>query len=72
MEDYKKRMQLEYSHLTDKIKKLRLIIAKANAGTLDFALNCPLELLKQQLYHMEFYQAILEARAEIENLTLSD
>jgi len=72
MEEYKKRMQLEYSYLSDKIKKLRLIIAKSQAGTLDFKLNCPLELLNQQLYHMEFYQSILEARAEIENLTLSN
>ena len=70
MKDYQVRMWKEYRDLRDKYKKLHRMIVKAEAGTLDFTLNCPLELLKEQANYMGNYLRILEIRAEIEKINL--
>ena len=70
MEGYKERMIAEYHELKDKYTKLHELCVKHDAGTLDFELNCPIELLKRQKAVMGEYLNILEIRAEIEGLTL--
>lgn len=48
MEDYKVRFVKEYKELKERYGKLHKMIVKAEAGTLDFVPDCPLDLLKQQ------------------------
>lgn len=68
--DYKERMKNEYHELKTRYEKLHRIVIKAEAGTLDFTLNCPLELLKAQKKAMGEYLHALEVRAEIEGVEL--
>ena len=70
MKDYQVRMYHEYRELRKKYTKLHRMIVKAEAGTLDFTLNCPIELLKEQANYMGNYLRILEIRAEIEKIDL--
>lgn len=70
MEDYKIRFKNEYKELKDKYNKLHKLIVKAEANTLDFELDCPLDLLKAQAKAMGECLNILEIRSEIENVNL--
>lgn len=70
MEDYKKRMALEYAYIKEKYNKLNKLLTKYEAKTLDFNLNCPVGLLYDQLGIMQRYLKILEVRAEIEDIIL--
>lgn len=67
---YKDRMVAEYVGLKEKYERLHRIIIKAKAHTLDFKLNCPLELLEDQAAAMGKYLFVLEVRAEIEGVVL--
>lgn len=71
-EDYKVRFVKEYKELKEKYGKLHKMIVKAEAGTLDFELDCPLDLLKQQAKAMGEYLHILEIRAEIERIDTNE
>ena len=68
--DYKKRCTAEYVQTKRRYDKLRRMIARYEAGTLDFVPNCPLELLKRQAAAMDEYLRVLEVRAEIEGFSL--
>lgn len=70
MEPYKERMRQEYRELKERYIKLHNMLVKAEAGTLPFELNCPVELLKEQKKHMGGYLNTLEIRAEIEKVEL--
>lgn len=67
---YVSRMINEYHELKDKCAKLRYMLVKHEAGTLDFEPTCPIELLEHQADVMGEYLHILEVRAEIENVKL--
>ena len=67
---YVNRMITEYHELKDKYTKLRHMLVKHEAGTLDFEPTCPIELLEHQANVMGEYLHILEVRAEIENVKL--
>ena len=67
---YVNRMIAEYHELKDKYTKLRHMLVKHEAGTLDFEPTCPIELLEHQADVMSEYLHILEIRAEIENVKL--
>ena len=69
-DDHKKRFLAEYQQLKIRIEKLDKIIVAYKAGTLDFELNCPIELLRDQKQAMENYLFLLKVRAEFENITL--
>lgn len=71
-EDYKVRFVKEYKELKERYGKLHKMIVKAEAGTLDFEPDCPLDLLKQQAKAMGEYLHILEIRAEIEKVDIND
>lgn len=68
--DYKERMRNEYIELKDKYDKLHRMLVKYDAGKLDFTLNCPIELLRDQAATMGKYLYILETRALIEEVEL--
>lgn len=70
MEDYKVRMVNEYKELKDRYTKLHNMLVKHDAGTLDFTLSCPADLLREQKSVMGKYLNILEIRAEIEGIRL--
>lgn len=70
MEAYKERMAAEYRELEERIKKLDAIIDRYYDGTLDFTLNCPIEILRAQRTAMGKYMDVLEIRAEIEGVEL--
>lgn len=68
MEDYKLRMINEYKNLKEKYNKLHKILAKYDAGKLDFTPACPIDLLRKQASFMGRYLYILEVRAVIETV----
>ncbi len=70
MEDYKQRTAAEYAELKERYGKLHRMIVKHDAGTLEFELNCPIGLLREQKEVMGRYLNILEIRAEIEKIDL--
>ena len=72
MEEYKIRFINEYKELKGRYEKLHKMIVKAESGTLNFKLNCPLALLQSQASIMGEYLHILEIRAEIEKVDLND
>ena len=43
-EDYKDRVKAEYYQLKIRIEKLEAMLKKYDEGTLEFTLNCPVEL----------------------------
>lgn len=62
----------EYHETKERYEKLNRLLVKHAAGTLDFTLKCPIELLKAQCEHMSDYLYTLEIRAEIEGVNLYD
>lgn len=69
---WQERMKCEYRETKERYEKLNRLIVKHAAGTLDFTLKCPLELLQAQREHMSNYLYTLEIRAEIEGVNLYD
>ena len=70
--DYKGRMKAEYKELKDRYDTLHKMLVKYDAGRLEFTPTCPIELLKEQAAVMGRYLYILEMRALIEGVELSD
>lgn len=68
--DYKQRMVDEYWQTKERYDKLRRMIVKYEAGTLDFKPKCTVGLLRDQLDTMRHYLEVLEIRAEIEDVDL--
>ena len=71
-EDYTDRFKAEYLQLKIRLDKLENMIAKYEAGTLDFKPKCTLDLLKLQRAYMREYLYVLKVRAEIENVNLQE
>ena len=72
MEEYKKRMITEYRELKERTDKLEIMLNRWRMGILDFAPTCSKWLLKKQLDVMKDYAGILETRAKIEDIDLTD
>ena len=68
--DYKERFVAEYVQLKIRYKKLYAVLEKYAADKLDFKPTCPIEILYEQLDHMEAYLNVLETRAKYENIQL--
>ncbi len=68
--DYKERFKAEYHQTKIRYEKLRNMIVRYEAGTLDFTPTCPLNLLKSQNAAMGNYLYCLEVRAEMEGIKL--
>ena len=69
-DDYKERFKGEYYQVKERYERLRRMIVRYQAGTLNFEPKCDLELLKSQLSAMRDYIYILEVRAQIEGIEL--
>ena len=68
--DWKERFVAEYWQTKLRYDALHKMVVKYEAGTLDFAPNCPLDLLKEQKAAMGKYLYALEVRAQIERIEL--
>ena len=68
--DYKERFVAEYAQLKIRYNKLYAVLEKYAADKLDFKPTCPIEILYEQLDHMEAYLNVLETRAKYENIQL--
>lgn len=69
--NYMERFQAEFHQLNIRIAGLEKMLEKYRKGTLEFTLNCPYDLLHNQLVFMKLYRDRLEERAKIENIDLS-
>ena len=69
-DDYKERFVAEYAQLKIRYKKLYAVLEKYAADKLDFKPTCPIEILYEQLDHMEAYLSVLETRAKYEGIVL--
>ena len=69
-DDYKERFVAEYAQLKIRHKKLYAVLEKYAADKLDFKPTCPIEILYEQLDHMEAYLDVLETRAKYEDIEL--
>ena len=70
--DYKGRMKAEYKELKELYENLHKVLVKYDACMLEFTPTCPIELLKEQAAVMGRYLYILEVRALLEGVELSD
>lgn len=70
MDDWKERFKKEYYELHERFSKLDYMIGKYEKGTLEFKLNCPIDLLKRQRSVMWDYLSVLKQRAQIEEIKL--
>lgn len=70
MEAYQVRFLAEYQQLCEKYGKLLKILRDVDSESLDFQLNCPVELLKEQADIMSRYIDVLLRRATYENVEL--
>lgn len=69
--DYKERFRAEYFQLTIRMEKLREMLVKMTAGTLEFTPLCSFELLSEQHSIMHRLCDVLEERAKIEGIDLT-
>ena len=69
-DDYKERFVAEYTQLKIRYDKLYAVLEKYAADKLDFKPTCPIEILYEQLDHMEAYLSVLETRAKYEGIDL--
>ncbi len=62
--------QEDYYRLRQKTKELHEMLAKYEAGTLEYTLPCSASLLKKQLSAMEKYLYCLEVRAHAQGVRI--
>ena len=70
-DDHKDRFVAEYMQLYIRTERLKAMLHKYRAGTLDFTPACPIDILEEQASIMDEYLQILEKRASIEGIELS-
>jgi hypothetical protein len=68
--DYKERFVAEYIQLRIRTDKLAEMVRKYKNGTLEFTPKCSVELLDDQLHHMQAYLTDLEVRAGVEMIDI--
>lgn len=68
--DYKERFRAEYYQAAIRYKKLKAMLDKWDAGTLEFSPTCPRSTYNIQAKAMTDYIAVLEARAVMEGVEL--
>lgn len=69
-DDYRKRFVAEYRQVVIRRDKLRSMVERWDAGTLEFTPTCSRDIYGFQLYVMDGYADILRRRAEIEGIEL--
>ena len=71
-DDYKDRFKAEYLQLKIRYDKLSEMIDKWNSGLLDFTPTCNKGVYEKQLSAMGKYLFVLEVRAEIEGVNITE
>lgn len=71
-EDYVDRFKGEYYFVERKLTKLEAMLERWRGGKLDFVPKTPRPLLEMQAEQMRQYLSTLKARAQIEDIKLSD
>lgn len=69
-DDYKARFRAEYNQLASRLHRLRSMLDRYDNGTLEFAFECDVELLRRQANVMSSYLAILNERAKYESIEI--
>lgn len=70
--DYKDRFKAEYFQVAIRLQKLDDMLKKWEAGTLEFKPTCPKQVLWAQYSNMLAYLCMLEHRAKLEGIELSE
>lgn len=70
--DYKERFKGEYYQVVIRYQKLKAMLEKWDRGELDFTPTCPRSTYNMQISAMTDYIAVLEARAVMEGIALTD
>lgn len=70
--DYKERFKGEYWQVAIRYLKLNAMLKKWDKGELDFTPTCPISTYNMQIKAMTDYLAVLEARAVMENVELTE
>ena len=71
-EDYKERFRAEYCQTVIRYGKLKNMLDRWDNGNLNFTPTCPRSIYNMQIRAMADYIAVLEARAVMEDIDLSD
>lgn len=71
-EDYKERFKAEYYQVIIRYHKLDSMLKRWDKGRLDFEPTCPRSTYNMQVKAMTDYIAILEARAVMEGVDLTN
>lgn len=67
-DNYVDRFKAEYYQLKIRIEKLKAMIEKHDAGTLEFEMQTPITVHKEQLRAMMDYMDMLKARSNFEHV----
>lgn len=70
--DYKERFKAEYIQLKNRFDGLKRMLDAWDDGKLNFKPTCPRDLYGEQVTSMELYLRVLERRAKLEGVDLSD
>ena len=70
--DYKKRFKAEYIQLKNRFDGLKKMLDAWDDKKLSFVPTCPRDLYGEQMTDMELYLRVLERRAKLEDIDLSD
>ena len=70
--DYKERFLAEYYQLETRYLKLKAMVDKWDAGTLEFTPTCPRATYNFQLRAMKDYLDVLTIRAKMEGIDLQN
>lgn len=70
--DYKERFKAEYFQLAIRYEKLKRMLEKWDNNELHFSPTCPRSTYNTQLKAMTEYLAVLEMRAAMEGIDLSE
>ena len=71
-DDYKERFKAEYYQVKIRYEKLKYMLERWDNELLDFIPTCPRSTYDMQIRAMSDYIAVLEARAVMEGITLSN
>ena len=70
--DYRNRFRAEYYHVKLRLSNLKAVLKLWDSNKLNFKPDCPRSIYNLQLKAMEDYLAVLEARAAIEHVDITD
>lgn len=70
--NYKERFKAEYYQLKIRTRALKNMLDKWDSKKLDFTPTCPREIYNDQLEYMLKYMTVLESRAQLEGIELSE